>query len=102
MRLPRFPEPEKENPGALRHRGSFCSRQADQLNGCGRGVLAVDGGRIGSEKVGCSPVRVFRKAVIWSICFFSSLRPSCRRAITSTASSRSEEHTSESSHVKIS
>src|SRR5690606_39833220 len=74
MRLPRFPEPGKESLGALRHRGSFCSRQANQLNGCGRGVLAVDGGRIGSEKVGCSPVRVFRKAVIWSICFFSSLR----------------------------
>src|SRR5690606_28178232 len=66
----------------------FWVTPADQLNGCGRGVLAVDGGRIGSAKLGCSPVRVFRNAVICLTCLSCSLRPSCRRAITSTASSR--------------
>src|SRR5690606_5431199 len=33
-------------------------------NGCGRGVSLLDGGRIGSAKLGWSPVRVLRKAVI--------------------------------------
>src|SRR5690554_2584882 len=55
--------------------------------GSGIGVLLLDGGRIGIWKLGCSPVNVFMKAVILSISSFSSLRPSCRRAITSTASS---------------
>ena len=32
-------------------------------NGFGGGVAPVDGGRIGSAKLGCSPVRVLRKAV---------------------------------------
>jgi hypothetical protein len=36
-----------------------------------------DGGRIGSEVCGWSPVRVFRKATIWAISSLLKVRPSC-------------------------
>nr|VFK29320.1 MAG: hypothetical protein BECKMB1821G_GA0114241_10482 [Candidatus Kentron sp. MB]VFK33494.1 MAG: hypothetical protein BECKMB1821I_GA0114274_10472 [Candidatus Kentron sp. MB]VFK76237.1 MAG: hypothetical protein BECKMB1821H_GA0114242_10482 [Candidatus Kentron sp. MB] len=57
-------------------------------NGSGSGVLSPDGGRIGSVKAGCLPVRVLRKATILVFSWGVNFLPTCNLPMISTASPR--------------
>ena len=64
-------------PGSVPGPGSIgTANRLPQSKGLGRGVSSRDGGRIGSWKVGCSPVRVLRKATIRAFSSGVYFRPS--------------------------
>ncbi len=71
----------------------FLSGRAARLTfdqGCGRGVAATLGGRMGKITFGCSPVRPSRKAVIVSTSSPVSWAPSWLVPMTATACRRSQ------------
>ncbi len=68
-----------------------CARAltASRRQGCGRGVLAPLGGRIGSVTFGWAPVRLSRKRAILSVSSGESCAPSWLVPMTPTAWRRS-------------